>query len=296
MKKINEFSVAEWLRLEPIKFLIKEIRNDCILFIYLKKKTPDLDSFIEKNQDLTKKRLLIIIAFEQVKVLEWLFQLANINLKDIDLIVFDNSRNLCKRKLIEACCEKYQIRYLSLPYNYTKHPNRSHGMAMTWVFKNVIKKLKPTLFGYLDHDMLPVKPINRNLFDRNKSCFGVLNEGRDCWNLWAGYSFFRFSDVEKLPLNFLYDFSVGVDTGGRNWRCFYKNLAYSNFEYTNNRAISIRLNNGFEGVVQLIDSSWIHIGGISYNDNLAPKEVFYEQFVHELLSGHSIDSLYKIGN
>ncbi len=91
-------------------------------------------------------------------------------------------------------------------------------MAMTWVFHRIIKKIEPNWFGFIDHDMYPIRPVNvEGLIPVNQSTYGLLNDAPRYWNLWAGYCFFKYTHVSGLPLNFLYDFSRGIDTGGRNW-------------------------------------------------------------------------------
>ena len=52
-------------------------------------------------------------------------------------------------------CRDLDAAYLSLPFNPERHPCRSHGLAMTWAYYNVIRPLQPRVFAYFDHDLLP---------------------------------------------------------------------------------------------------------------------------------------------
>lgn len=291
MKSWTNFSWQDWCRLKPIAATLKQIRNDCVLWVYKKIKATDEDVFLQNTLRYHDQKILIVIAFEQVKVLDWLLSLSKKNLIDFQLMVFDNSKNTQSRELIRALCQAYEVPYLALPYNYTSHPNRSHGLAMTWVFSRIISKIQPGWFGFLDHDMLPVGPISLGNMIGRQSCYGLLNEGDDCWNLWAGYCFFEYPMVAHLPLNFLYDFSRGLDTGGRNWSVLYRRLSRSTFRFANETKQILRLSDRYAIMAQVIDHAWVHIGGVSYNNNLQSKELFYETLVGELLEGRSLDVL-----
>jgi len=295
MRSFSLFSFKEWLKLQPLSFLWKQLRNDSLLFIYKRVQATHEDEYLARYQELKDKNLLIIIAFEQLKVLEWLFFFARRNLLDFQLLIFDNSRSQSKRLEIQQLCLKNNIPYLALPLNNTKHPNRSHGMAMSWVFHRIIRKLQPKWFGYLDHDMIPVQSFDfHRVISSQLKCYGTLNEGYyGYWNLWAGYCFFKFRDVAHLPLNFLYDFSRGTDTGGRNWDCFYSLQDRSPSIFASDQRLELFLSNDLKADVQVIDDAWIHIGGVSYNNNLAPKEEFYEALIEKFKSGVRLVELQK---
>jgi hypothetical protein len=291
MKSWINFSWQDWCRLKPIAATLKQIRNDCVLYFYKKTKANDEDVFLQDMRIYHNQNILIVIAFEQVKVLDWLLSLSKKNLIDFQLMVFDNSKNTQSRELIRALCRTHDIPYLALPYNYTAHPNRSHGLAMTWVFDRIIQKIQPSWFGFLDHDMLPVRPVSLGHLIGRQSYYGLLNEGDNCWNLWAGYCFFEYPMVAHLPLNFLYDFSRGLDTGGRNWSVLYSRLSRPAVHFADETKKTLRLRDQSAIMAQVIDHAWVHIGGVSYNNNLQPKELFYENLVRDLLEGRSHDIL-----
>jgi hypothetical protein len=292
MKNLKFFSLSEWLILEPLRAFLKELRNDVLLTSYKYRKAEYEDQFLEKNKHFKDKNILAVIAFEQPKVLEWLFALSSKNLKDCQLMVFDNSKSLILRREIEELCQKWDIPYLSLPILKVRHPNRSHGLAMTWVFHRIIKKLQPYIFGYLDHDMYPVKPVSLSKFNLdNQDSYGLLNDAPHYWNLWAGYCFYKFSAVKNKPLNFLYDFSRGIDTGGRNWPYLYKSQVKSLTKFSSVSTPLVSLGNNMNSAVQLIDEVWVHVGGVSYNNNLKPKEEFHSKLVETLLDGKFFDDL-----
>ena len=291
MKSLSQFSILEILQLSPLWLFLKQLRNDAWLSWYKRKEAFGEKEFLIQNQHLANKNILIVIAFEQPKVLEWLFEFANKNLVDFQLMIFDNSRTDPLRAAVKNVCLQYGVPYLGLPLNTSRHPNRSHGMAMTWVFERIIKKIKPSWFGYLDHDMVPVAPISSAFIHSQQPFYGMLNSGHDCWNLWAGYCFFNYEKVKNLPLNFLYDFSMGLDTGGRNWHCMYKNHANQNVQFAPNVYQDVKVDQT-QATIQLVDGQWLHIGGVSYNNNLASKEAFYEQLIGKLHTGQALQDFY----
>jgi hypothetical protein len=160
MRDFSTYSIWEWLKLDPIKFFIKERRNDFHLSLYLKKNAINEDIFIEKCKKFSGKNIILVVAFERPDVLVWLFKYARKNLHDFQILVFDNSKS--GTKCVEICniCNDNAIPYLKLPKNIVGHPNRSHGMAMTWIYCHIVKKINPEIFGYLDHDMVPLSPVD----------------------------------------------------------------------------------------------------------------------------------------
>jgi len=132
--------------------------------------------------------------------------------------------------------------------------------------------------------LIPVKKVG--FFERlgDQPFFGMeRHAGSWAWNLWAGYCMFDFQSVATLPMNFLYDFSLGLDTGGRNWRCLYQNFDQKCFRFANDSSVDVRDTVlGTTRTIQFIDDCWLHIGGISYNDNFSSKSEFCENLAQSL--------------
>jgi hypothetical protein len=102
-----------------------------------------------------------------------------------------------------------------------------------------------------------------------QSVYGLLNEGSSgFWSLWAGYCFFDYAETKGKSINFLYDFSRNLDTGGRNWNDLYRHLDRRQLRFAISENLSLKdpsIKN--PRTVQFIDENWLHIGGISYSDN-----------------------------
>ena len=60
---------------------------------------------------------------------------------------------------IERVCRERGAPYPAHPANPTSHPNRSHGMAMSWLFHNIVSAIQPRMSAFLDRDLIPVQKI-----------------------------------------------------------------------------------------------------------------------------------------
>jgi len=267
MRHLTEFSAMEWLQLLPVQHALKQVRNDAWLAVYKKFRPRQLSRFVAEHKDLEGKSMALVIAFEQPWALNWLLEMAKKNLSDTTVLVFDNSRNPAKRTEIERVCKKNGAPYFALPANPTKHVNRSHGMAMTWVYHHVVRAIEPRIFGFIDHDLIPVRKVSVADKLTGQPVYGLLNVGKfGFWFLWAGYCFFDYAHTKGKSINFLYDFSRDLDTGGRNWPSLYRlldrrQLRDATTEIVNMKVPSIENSRP----TQFVDTNWLHMGGISYS-------------------------------
>lgn len=292
MRHAHQFTLSEWLRLVPVQQGLKQLRNDALLARYLKARPDTLAPFLRRHGGLAGGGIAVVIAFEQPWALDWLLTAARDRLADTTVIVLDNSRHEDARRQIEKVAARHGAPYLGLPPYRTRHVNRSHGMAMSWAWHNVIAPLRPAFFGFLDHDLIPVRPVRPPERLHSQPVYGLANVGNlGHWSLWAGYCWFRREIAEGRPLNFLYDFSRGLDTGGRNWAPLYRTLDRSRLSFAPPAMVPMRLPSGAARDVELVDGSWVHIGGISYNNNLEPKFAFFAELRRLLEEGASFDRL-----
>lgn len=239
MKTLCEFTLYDHLTLTSAAFWAKEIRNDLVSTIFNLIPAAEEAAFIKGLHG--SRKILVVIAFEKPQVLEYLFRMSRAMLVEFDytLIVCDNSK--CRTTGVKEVCQAYGIPYLGLPRcNYTSHPNRSHGLAMSWVYQLIIRPCAPDYFGFLDHDMFPVVPVGK--LPCFEDVYGVHNGAfADYWSMWAGYCFFRFTNQ---PMNFLYDFSRGLDTGGRNWDGLYAHLKRETVTFASDTRVAVKLSTG----------------------------------------------------
>jgi hypothetical protein len=167
-------------------------------------------------------------------------------------------------------------------------------MAMTWVYYNVVRTIQPRLFAFLDHDLIPVEKISLAERLAGQPFFGSARIKKWCWSLWAGYCMYDFASVKNLPLNFLYDFSQKLDTGGRNWNCLYRQYDRQQLRLTESEIIKIKDPVTAElRRVEVVDHSWFHISGISYDNEFRSRLQFCEYLARGLDQGESWSALVK---
>jgi hypothetical protein len=286
LRDLKNFSAGEWLRFVPLEVAFKQARNDVRLAIYKKIRPKALDSFLVGTERFRDRPVALVVAFEQPWALDWLLRMAQRNLADTTVLVFDNSRRDAARRDIERVCRNRGVPYLALPVNRTQHVNRSHGMAMTWIFHNVVRAIRPRLFAFIDHDLIPVRRTGLSERLADQPFYGKLRASAWAWQLWAGYCLFDFSTVAGLPMNFLYDFSQKLDTGGRNWDCLYRNYGRERLRFAGSRYVDVRDPvTGISQPMEIVDDRWLHIGSIGYNDNFRSKSEFCGNLAHAMDEG-----------
>lgn len=273
MRKLNEFTFREWLKLDPIYWLLKEWRNDLLVSRYVKKGAVPSDLLSDLvGCSRSNKPLVITVAFENPLMIDFQSKAINEHFHEAVYLVADNSRTLEKSEEIKRLCDDRSLHYVKLPENHVRHGNRNHSMALQWLFERVIKESGFNKFGFLDHDLIPIKDVkNLKIFDY--PVYGLkwdseLKNG--AWTLWAGFSFFNLNQLSKTSnFNFLYDFSNGLDTGGRNYRSIFRfiksdtqSFATSSFDWS-----KASVGNRFE----LIDGEWLHFGGAGYLEDYDAK-------------------------
>ncbi|MDA8305526.1 MAG: hypothetical protein M0Z81_01655 [Deltaproteobacteria bacterium] len=292
MRSIRDFSREEWLRNKPLDHFLIQFCNDRLQHVFRALRPRPLRQFLQSAASLEGKNIGLVIAYEQPWALDWLLRMASRHIVDMTLLVFDNSRSKSARVDIERVCRDAGAPYLGLPPSPTKHPNRSHGMAMTWVFYNVVKKIRPKMFTYIDHDLIPMEKIEMGRIVGDQPFYGMPNVSRWGWSLWAGYCSYDFSVVRDLPLNFLNDFSMGLDTGGRNWSCLYRNFDRARFRFASMNKAPVRAPlDGANRVLFAMDGNWIHLGGASYRPGFKSELDFLQRIARATDEGATLTTL-----
>jgi len=278
MRALADYTAGDWLRGAPFEHGFKQVRNDIALRHFVRQTTADLPAFLESVRPLASHPLLAVVAFEQPEVLGWLLHEGREHLADARILVFDNSKRAEARMRIRSVCAQHQTPYLALPQNRTRHINRHHGRAMTWIYYNVIRDLAPSCFGFIDHDLIPIRPFSLTEHMQQAPAYGLQMDGRykPYWFLWAGYCFYRLSAVAQARLNFLYDFGADLDTGGRNWPVLYQQLDRGALPHVSQELERLRLPGAPERDIVVIDGAWMHIGGISYNDAYRDRKAYFD--------------------
>ncbi|HPQ43076.1 MAG TPA: hypothetical protein PKZ42_02525 [Syntrophales bacterium] len=258
-----------------------QVCNDILQHTFCTLRPKSLGRFLQDTEHIARgKDIWLVVAYEDPWALDWLLRMAARHVTGGPVLVFDNSRRAQLRDDIRNTCQNHGVPYLALPPAPTAHPNRSHGMAMTWIFRNIVRTVRPRTFSFIDHDLIPMETIGRRTMLENQPFYGAINTGKNDgtwgWNLWAGYCSYDFSAVHHLPLNFLNDFSRDLDTGGRNWP-----ILYQKFDRGQLRFAPRLLTNIIDPLrktphaVPVVDDRWIHLCGAGYSKRYRDRVDFY---------------------
>ena len=243
----------------------------------------DLNSILKTimNED----SVIFCIAFNKPDCIRTMLECWSKYVVNTKLVVLDNSNNLNASQSIEQICHP-TYSYLHLPKNPEWHPNRSHAISMNWAFYNIVKKIEPKFFGFLDHDCFPFDKFDLTDLLKNKNFYGerkMSEKNTAVWNLWAGFCFYKYEYVKGKRMNFTHSVELGLDTGGCNYTKVYKDIDATNHPncFAKSRKISPDLfpytNSSF---VQL--DNFIHIGSASRNDKGNNMDLVPADFIENL--------------
>ncbi len=223
VRSLSDYDFADWRRLRPLLHAFKTTRYRLVKLRYLRRAAPG-GMPPALVQSMTGKRVLVTIAFGDTEVIDWQVRLVRHFVPAAMHVIADNSREQAAAAQIAAICREHATPYLRLPPNPWHPSSRSHGIALNWVWYNLIRSAQPEAFGFLDHDLFPTAHDDPFAALATQDCFGVVRTAGPRWFLWAGYCMFRFERVRDTPLDFGQDWFYGLDTGGGNWRQLYRHL------------------------------------------------------------------------
>jgi len=275
--RFSGFDFHEWLLFRPLKWAIKDLRNNLLMHSYLKSIGNYGPSFnIPENSNL-----LITIAFERPELTKLQIQAIKRFLPEVCYVIADNSRDNNLSNEIKELCVSKKVNYVKLPYNKTSHPNRNHSMALQWVFEKIIKNSGCKSFGFIDHDIFPIKTNNPFVELSSWTAYGRKWFGEKnniFWDLWPGYMFHSATLIDNFKHDFFYDFGQGLDTNGKNYFEIYRHIQHETKEATFKY-----LNKSFDGVdvtYELIDDSWLHFGGAGHIKVYEKKMAFFREIIN----------------
>ena len=245
---------------------LKNKRNALINYYFLKQKSSDTELLLTELRN--EKSVVFSIAFNKPKCIEFLIYCWRQNAKNTELIIIDNSTDPISRIKIKNLCQNKNILYLALPKNPEWHPNRSHALAMNWVFYNIVIKISPKYFGYLDHDCFPFYTFDLNDKLESSLIYGekrVSEKLTDVWSFWAGFCFFNFEYVKIRKLNFTHSLELGLDTGGQNWDVLYKGVTTNKMYFARSYVLALMNLNSNLSQYNIVDE-FVHFGSASRQD------------------------------
>lgn len=230
VRPLAEYTFADWRRLRPLTHRLKTLRYRRITARHARR--PARRGDVQRMAGLIRGRnVLVTIAFDDPEAIRWQAALVARYLPGAVHIVADNSREDAASIEIAADAAARDMPYLRLPaIDWSRGlGSRSHGLALNWVWTNLILPGEPAAFGFLDDDLFPTAPDDPFAPLARQDFYGVVRPAGERWFLWAGFCFFRFDRVRELPLDFGQDWFSGLDTGGGNWDALYRRAKRGTF-------------------------------------------------------------------
>ena len=270
MRDLGDYSVRDWSGGAPLFHGARRLRNVALDRIYAARRAEGQERLLAELSALRGRFLAVTVAFNLPEAVGFLSRAMARALPDVPLLVCDNSSDPGARAAIARLCAEQGRLYCPLPAVPRVSPNpngsRSHGVALNWVWRNLIRPTQPSGFALLDHDLVPLAPHDLAARLAGQPAYGMVREGERFggWYLWPGYSVFDFKAVAHLPLDFGTDTPRTLDTGGQNWRVLYRSL--SRPALTMARTLQVWLDDPETGVAEpfLLVDDWLHVGGAGH--------------------------------
>jgi hypothetical protein len=224
MRPLGDYKWRDWKRLRPVTHWLKTRRYNAQREAYVRRSArtaiADLPSF-------RGRRVLTTIAFEDPEAIDMQAQLVARFVPDATYMVADMSASEDAATQIAAIAKRHGVAHVRLPESPLRRreqASRIHGLALNWVWRNLIRSGEPDRFGFIDHDMFPTEPDDPFARLDRQPVYGCLREAGRRWFLWAGFAMFRFDAVKDLALDFGQDWFNELDTGGANWDVLFRTL------------------------------------------------------------------------
>lgn len=265
-RSIATYSAAEWLRLRPFQHSYKTWLWNRIdrRFIAAPALEPSaLSALINRCKG---QNLIVSIAWNAPWTTKWQLRFVQRNLVNARFLVADNSTRDDARAEIKRLCLDTGFDYLALPpnpYRTTRHASRSHGLALNWVYHNVICQVTPRAWGFFDHDLFPTAAFDPALRLHGQPFYGDLVERTHGAYLWPGFCLFAANADDRVRLDFRQDWFVGLDTGGMNGSILFDKVDLAAMHFAQRRSIGPQRN----FAVTNDDIDWfddcVHLGNAS---------------------------------
>lgn len=221
---------------------------------------------------------LITIAFNNQSIINHQIKYVRAHVKDnFTYIVADNSSNPEASRQIRELCEREGVAYIRLPKNRLGMigPSYSHASALNWVYRKIVKQRKPAYFGFIDHDLFPVRDVRVADYLQKQPVYGVKRARGKEWYLAAIMFFYRFDFVKDKKMDFMPVTPTDeyLDTGGGNWYDIYSRMDMDEMEFASVYTENFRKGNlRHQDQVEIFDGRWLHTINGSYWLKVESKE------------------------
>lgn len=274
-KALSDYTLADWKRLRPLTHRLKTARYRVVDRLYRARPAAvgDAGAIVRA---IAGRKVLFTVAFEDSEAIAWQAALVRHFVPGALHVIVDNSIDDAAARAIERAAGEHGVAYLRTPRNPWPAPSRSHGIALNWVWHNLVRPGAPEAFGFLDDDLFPTAPDDPFAPLTRQEVYGHVRFPEPPharrWFLWAGFTMMRFAAVRDLALDFGQDWFIGLDTGGGNWRVLYSRLDLDALEQAPSRYVPYR--DGIEvrqGPLQWC-GRWLHeVGQVGEPEVMADK-------------------------
>lgn len=269
MRALKDYAPAEWLAFAPAIHRLRRGRNILVDQLYRRRAAPGQGELVARLRALDAPAVAFTIAFNLPQAIALLADGMARVLPSIPLTICDNSNRPEARSAIAALCADRGLAYCPLPpapFKGGTNGSRSHAVALNWVLHNLIRPAAPNVFALLDHDLVPLAPVDLPALVARQPAYGMVRHGTRFggWFLWPGYSVFDYAAVADLPLDFGTDTPLTLDTGGQNWSVLYRNLDLQHLARATTRTAWIPDPETGTPEPYLLADGWLHVGGAGH--------------------------------
>jgi hypothetical protein len=273
--RLADYGPFDWIRLRPFIHRLKTAKYKRMdrRFRQLPPGSGDLAALVRQ---IRGRRVLATISFNDERTIAWQSALVRRFVKEAVYFIADNSTDDLVAAEIAKLALARGIPYVRLPRNPSGVPSRSHGLALNWVWENIIKPGAPQVFGFLDDDIYPTAPDDPFAALSEQRFYGVvrpsISSHEPRWFLWAGFCMFRYQDVKSLDLDFSQDWFCGLDTGGANWDRLYRHVERFSVREQPTEFVAFREGIRMEDGPLQWCGPWLHAVGLMGKPELMPEK------------------------
>ena len=202
------------------------------------------------NEKKSHEFEIYTIAFNNDKVIDYQIKFMKKNFKDehLHIIVDNSSDNEISEKIRKICIEQDTM-YIRLPEN-NLFTSQSHALALNYTCKNIIDKRWCKYFGFLDHDIFPIKKTTILPYLKRQKMYGYLLDrekleyARNARTIWPGFCFFDKSISKKFdfrPIKSLFPL-YALDTWGKNYKLLFRRYDKNKLDFPSKHLIWVKEN------------------------------------------------------
>lgn len=222
--------------------------------------------------------LLLTIAFNDAETIKLQYEQTKKYVTETFVyVVVDNSNDEQESEKIKNFCKKNTISYYRLPQMWNAiSPSFSHGLALQYAYQHIVLKYKPSIVGFLDHDIFPIKQTSVQELVRGNPFFGLLQPRHGgVWYLWPGFLFFNLEILGSPKLDFTP--RRGLDTGGGNYEALFKKYDVHSLPRCPHMYKTIGVNEKKKRIEFI--GGWLHVMGLSGWANVKKTDIDLKEIV-----------------